>query len=77
MAYTVWSDYGCRKKCEDCKDGPCEKHQDECCCEGQQGYACCDDDDDEEEGRLGILDVPLELIQAVQNEQESVSLWVY
>ena len=50
MAYTVWSDYGCRKRCEDCKDGPCEKHQNEYCCDVQQGYPCCDDDEDEEEG---------------------------
>jgi hypothetical protein len=49
MAYTIWSDCGCKQCCEDCRKGCCEKnHKESCCCEGRQGYPCCDDDEDEE-----------------------------
>jgi Abnormal spindle-like microcephaly-assoc'd, ASPM-SPD-2-Hydin len=49
MAYTIWSDCGCKRCCEDCRKGCCEKtHKECCCCEGRQGYPCCDDDEDEE-----------------------------
>jgi kumamolisin len=33
VASTIWSDCGCKKCCEDCRKGPCEKrHCDPCCC---------------------------------------------
>jgi hypothetical protein len=50
MAYTIWNVCGCRKCCDDCRKGCCEKHHDECC-SAQSIDACCDDEgDDHEEG---------------------------
>jgi hypothetical protein len=52
MAYTIWSDCGCKKCCDDCSKGSCQKRHDECC-SAQSLDACCDDegrdheDDDE------------------------------
>jgi len=51
MAYTIWSDCGCRKCCDDCGKGSCERRHDECC-SAQSLDACCDDEgghDDEGE----------------------------
>ena len=45
MAYTIWSDCGCKKCCDDCRKGSCEKHHDECC-SAQSLDACCDDEGD-------------------------------
>jgi kumamolisin len=43
LASTIWSDCGCRKCCDDCRKGCCEKrHCEPCCCE-----KCHDDCDDE------------------------------
>jgi hypothetical protein len=45
VAYTIWSDCcGCKKCCEDCRKGACEKRQCDPCCK-----KCCDDRDDEED----------------------------
>jgi hypothetical protein len=45
VAYTIWSDC-CRKCCEDCRKGTCEKqHCDPCCC--KKCHDDCDDRDDE------------------------------
>jgi hypothetical protein len=42
LACTVWSDCGCKKCCDDCRRGSCEKrHCDPCCC-----GRCHDDRDD-------------------------------
>jgi photosystem II stability/assembly factor-like uncharacterized protein len=50
MAYTIWSDCGCKQCCEDCRNGCCEKRHKQCCnCEGRQGYPCCDDEEEEDE----------------------------
>jgi hypothetical protein len=46
LAYTIWSECGCKKCCDDCAKGSCEKRHAESCC---QGYPCCDDDDEGEE----------------------------
>lgn len=44
MAYTVWNRCGCRKCCEDCRKGCCQKsHADACCCE-DRADDCCEDD---------------------------------
>ena len=52
MAYTIWSDCGCKKCCDDCSKGSCEKRHDEGC-SAQSLDACCDDEghyhDDEHE----------------------------
>jgi hypothetical protein len=47
LAYTVWSDCGCKEDCEDCRKGCCEQHHQQSGC--QQGYPCCDDDDEVDE----------------------------
>jgi hypothetical protein len=53
MAYTIWG-CGCRKCCDDCSKGGCEKNHDGHC-SAQSLDACCDDegdsqhDDDDEE----------------------------
>ncbi|HYM03215.1 MAG TPA: choice-of-anchor D domain-containing protein, partial [Stellaceae bacterium] len=45
LASTIWSDCGCKKCCDDCRKGCCEKrHCDPCRCE-----KCRGDDDDEDE----------------------------
>src|SRR5262249_19987875 len=31
MAYTIWSDCGCNKYCDNCRKGCCEKRHDNCC----------------------------------------------
>jgi hypothetical protein len=42
LAHTIWSDCGCKKCCDDCRKGCCDKrHCDPCCCE-----KCHDDHDD-------------------------------
>jgi hypothetical protein len=41
VAYTIWPDCCCRKCCEDCKTGCCEKPHRESCCN-----RCCDDCND-------------------------------
>jgi hypothetical protein len=43
MAYTIVSDCGCKKCCDDCQKGCCEKRHDECC-SAQSLDACCDDE---------------------------------
>jgi hypothetical protein len=44
LATTIWDDCGCRKCCENCQRGQCEKrHCDPCRCK-------CNDDQDDEEG---------------------------
>jgi Abnormal spindle-like microcephaly-assoc'd, ASPM-SPD-2-Hydin len=48
MAYTVWNDCGCKKCCDDCRKGCCEKRHDECC-SVQSLDACCDNEDDDED----------------------------
>ncbi|SOD42709.1 choice-of-anchor D domain-containing protein [Nitrosovibrio sp. Nv4] len=47
MAYTIWSDCGCRN-CDDCRKGCCEKHHDESC-SAQSVDACCDDESHDHE----------------------------
>ncbi|HEX8236070.1 MAG TPA: choice-of-anchor D domain-containing protein [Abditibacteriaceae bacterium] len=54
MAYTVWSNCGCKSCCNDCHKGCCEKLHSECC-SMQSLDACCDDEgsnheDEDEEG---------------------------
>jgi len=49
MAYTIWGDCGCKRCCDDCQKGRCEKRHKECCCEHSHDD-CCDDDDDDDEG---------------------------
>jgi hypothetical protein len=50
VAYTIWSDCGCEKCCEDCRKGTCEKrHCDPCCCRNCHDD-CCDEEDEDEEG---------------------------
>jgi photosystem II stability/assembly factor-like uncharacterized protein len=49
MAYTIWSDCGCKQCCEDCRKGCCDKHHKECCCETCPDDCCCDDDNEDEE----------------------------
>jgi photosystem II stability/assembly factor-like uncharacterized protein len=46
MAYTIWSPCGCKKCCDDCRRGCCEKRHDECC-SAQSLDPCCDDDEDD------------------------------
>ena len=47
MAYTIWSDRGC-KNCDDCRKGCCEMHHDESC-SAQSIDACCDDENHDDE----------------------------
>jgi hypothetical protein len=50
VAYTIWPDCGCRKCCEDCRKGTCEKrHCDPCCCQKCHDD-CCDKEDNDEDG---------------------------
>ncbi len=43
MAYTVWNVCGCRKCCEDCRKGCCDKHHHyECTAQSIDG--CCDEE---------------------------------
>ena len=48
-AYTIWERCGCKKCCDDCRAGDCDKRHGEC-----QRTCCCDDahdrDDDDDEG---------------------------
>ena len=52
MAYTIPGGCGCRKCCEDCRKGCCDKTHD-ACCSAQAIDGCCDDEgeecDDEDE----------------------------
>src|SRR5580658_258715 len=48
LAYTIWSECGCKQCCDDCRKGCCSKSHNECCC-GEQHDNCCDDDDEEDE----------------------------
>ena len=48
MAYTVWNSCGCKKCCDDCQKGCCEKRHDECC-SAQSLDPCCDDECDTHE----------------------------
>jgi len=48
MAYTIWSDHGYKKCCDDCRKGCCEKHHDESC-SAQSIDACCDDESRDDE----------------------------
>jgi HYDIN/CFA65/VesB-like, Ig-like domain len=59
MAYTVLNACGCRKCCEDCRKGCCERHSHDECCTVQSIDACCDEEgggdenvtiEDEDEG---------------------------
>jgi photosystem II stability/assembly factor-like uncharacterized protein len=51
LAYTIWSECGCKHCCDDCKKGCCDKgHTDRCCCGGIMD-GCCDDDDDKDDDR--------------------------
>ncbi len=46
LATTVWNECGCKKCCDNCRKGSCEKrHCDPCCCD-----KCHDDCDDEHDG---------------------------
>jgi hypothetical protein len=48
IAYTTWEPCDCRKCCEDCRKGDCDKrHRDHCC--KPSHHNCCDDDDDHRE----------------------------
>ncbi len=47
MAYTIWSDCGCKQCCDDCRKGCCEKRHKECCCEERRNE-CCDGDEGDE-----------------------------
>jgi photosystem II stability/assembly factor-like uncharacterized protein len=48
LAYTIW-DSCCKEHCEGCREGGCDKCQNECRC--KQGYPCCDEDDEDDEYR--------------------------
>ena len=48
MAYTIWNECGCKKCCDDCGKGSCEKRHD-ACCSAQSLDACCDDEGEEHE----------------------------
>jgi hypothetical protein len=45
MAYTIWSECGCKRCCEDCRKGCCNKCHDEACCEGCADDCCHDEDE--------------------------------
>lgn len=46
VAYTIWEQCDCKKCCENCRKGDCDKrHRDRCCKPSRDN--CCDDDDDE------------------------------
>jgi photosystem II stability/assembly factor-like uncharacterized protein len=54
LAYTIWSECGCKNGCDECRKGCCQKHHDECC-SAQSLDPCCDDEasdkgDAEDEG---------------------------
>jgi hypothetical protein len=40
-AYTIWERCGCKKCCDDCRAGHCDKRHGEC-----RRSCCCDDADD-------------------------------
>ena len=44
-AYTIWERCGCKKCCDDCRGGDCDKRHGEC-----RRACCCDDDDDDDRG---------------------------
>jgi hypothetical protein len=48
MAYTIWSQCSCRKCCDDCSKGHCDKHHDECC-SAQAIDSCCDDEGEDQD----------------------------
>jgi len=45
MAYTIISEHGCKKCCDDCRNGCCEKHHDTPC-SAQSIDGCCEDEGD-------------------------------
>jgi hypothetical protein len=45
-AYTIWERCGCKKCCDECRAGDCDKRHDEC-----RRSCCCDDDRRDEDGR--------------------------
>ena len=47
MAYTIPSGCGCKKCCDDCEKGGCEKRHDDCC-SAQSIDPCCGDEGDED-----------------------------
>ena len=47
LAYTIWSDCGCKEDCEGCRKGCCEQHHKQSGC--RQGYPCCCDDDEDDD----------------------------
>ncbi len=49
LAYTVWNQCGCRRCCEDCKKGCCNKEHSDLCCRNDTMDGCCDDEDDEDD----------------------------
>lgn len=49
LAYTIWNECACKRCCDDCKKGCCDKgHTDRCCC-GNIEDGCCDEDEEDEE----------------------------
>lgn len=45
LAHTIWTECCCKKCCDDCKRGCCEKSHDESCCKSEC-YDCCDEEED-------------------------------
>jgi hypothetical protein len=45
MGYTIWSDCGCKRCCEECRKGCCNKGHDECCCQGCADDCCHDEEE--------------------------------
>jgi subtilisin family serine protease len=48
MAYTIWSECGCKRCCDDCGKGSCDKRHD-VRCSAQSLDPCCDDEGEEHE----------------------------
>ena len=50
MAYTIWGSCSCKKCCDDCRKGCCDKrHPDDGCCNSQCIDECCDDEGKEDD----------------------------
>ena len=49
MAYTVLNAHGCKKCCDDCRQGCCEQHH-HTPCSAQSIDGCCDDEGDDDDG---------------------------
>ncbi len=49
LAYTNWNDCSCKRHCDDCRRGRCDKRHSECTCGDSSTFNCCDDEDEDDD----------------------------